>query len=100
MENRPSDVRNEVGTRDGSFQKNFRLRWKNRCAAVRKETEGRTSPSESEVPRMRDAMRERAGMESASDEELFEVLIAISMVAKQLARSLLKKKEANDEQDE
>ena len=49
---------------------------------------------------MRDAMRERAGMESASDEELFEVLIAISVVAKQLARNLLKKKEANDEQDE
>lgn len=51
---------------------------------------------------MRDAMCERPAGKSASDEELYEVLIAISVVAKQLARKLLKKEEVEKsrEQDE
>ena len=51
---------------------------------------------------MRNAMCEQAMREPASDEELYEVLIAISVVARQLARKLVKKKEVaeDNEQDE
>ena len=51
---------------------------------------------------MRDAMAERATRTPASDEELYEVLIAISVVAKQLARKLMKQEEVseNHEQNE
>ena len=42
---------------------------------------------------MQDAMREEkpAPVEQATDEELFEVLIAISVVAKQLAKKVIQK---------
>ena len=42
---------------------------------------------------MQDAMREEkpAPVEQATDEELFEVLIAISVVAKQLAKRVMMK---------
>ena len=52
---------------------------------------------------MQDAMREEkpAPVEQATDEELFEVLIAISVVARHLARKLEKqRKEKTHEQDE
>ena len=50
---------------------------------------------------MQDAMREEkpAPVEQATDEELFEVLIAISVVAKQLAKRVMMKGD-NHEQDE
>lgn len=50
---------------------------------------------------MQDAMRKEkpAQNEQAVDEELFEVLIAISVVAKQLARRVIMKGE-NHEQNE
>ena len=44
---------------------------------------------------MRNAMSEQSRRGSASDEELFEVLIAISVVAKQLARNLAQKEEVS-----
>ena len=50
---------------------------------------------------MQDAMLEQepAPMEQATDEELFEVLIAISVVAKQLAKKVMRKGD-NHEQNE
>ncbi len=50
---------------------------------------------------MQDAMREEkpAPKEQATDEELFEVLIAISVVAKQLAKRVMMKGD-NHEQNE
>ena len=50
---------------------------------------------------MQDAMREEkpAPVEQATDEELFEVLIAISVVAKQLAKRVIQKGD-NHEQNE
>ena len=50
---------------------------------------------------MQDAMRKEkpAQNEQATDEELFEVLIAISVVAKQLARRVMMKGD-NHEQNE
>ena len=45
---------------------------------------------------MRDAMCEGATGYPASDEELYEVLIAISVIAKQLARKLMKKEEVSE----
>ena len=50
---------------------------------------------------MQDAMREEkpAPEEQATDEELFEVLIAISVVAKQLAKRVIMKGD-NNEQNE
>ena len=50
---------------------------------------------------MQDAMREErpAPEEQATDEELFEVLIAISVVAKQLAKRVIMKGD-NHEQNE
>ena len=50
---------------------------------------------------MQDAMREEkpAPVEQATDEELFEVLIAISVVAKQLAKRVMMKGD-NHEQNE
>lgn len=50
---------------------------------------------------MQDAMREQkpAPEEQAVNEELFEVLIAISVVAKQLAKRIMKKGD-NHEQNE
>lgn len=50
---------------------------------------------------MQDAMREEkpAPKEQATDEELFEVLIAISVVAKQLAKRVMMKG-YNHEQNE
>ena len=62
---------------------------------------GARSPSEREVLQMQDAMRKEkpAQNEQATDEELFEVLIAISVVAKQLARRVMMKGD-NHEQNE
>ena len=59
------------------------------------------SPSEREVLQMQDAMREEkpATEERATDEELYEVLVAISVVARQLAKKVIQKGE-NNEQDE
>ena len=50
---------------------------------------------------MQDAMRKQtpAPQEQAADEELFEVLIAISVVAKQLAKKVMQKGD-NQEQNE
>lgn len=50
---------------------------------------------------MQDAMREEkpAPVEQETDEELFEVLIAISVVAKQLAKKVIQKGD-NHEQNE
>ena len=50
---------------------------------------------------MQDAMREEkpATEERATDEELYEVLVAISVVARQLAKKVIQKGE-NNEQDE
>lgn len=50
---------------------------------------------------MQDTMREEkpAPVEQATDEELFEVLIAISVVAKQLAKRVMMKGD-NNEQNE
>ena len=70
---------------------------KSKYIAVRK---GKTQ-SEREVLQMQDAMREEkpAPVEQATDEELFEVLIAISVVAKQLAKKVIQKGD-NHEQNE
>ena len=62
---------------------------------------GAQSPSEMEVLQMQDAMREEKSAlnEQAANEELFEVLIAISVVAKQLAKRVMMKGD-NHEQNE
>ena len=50
---------------------------------------------------MQDAMREEkpAPVEQATDEELFEVLIAISVVAKQLARRVMMKGDEHEQNE-
>ena len=50
---------------------------------------------------MQDAMREEepAPVEQATDEELFEVLIAISVVAKQLAKRVMMKGDKHEQNE-